>query len=109
VVAHPSLAHEFHWSPLKIFEYMASGLPVVAPRIARLADIVGDRTEGLLYDSANPDGLPDALASLVDAALRQQLGSAARARAVGEFSWSSHCQRLERAIEDARRGLACAS
>ena len=37
VAAHPSLAHEFHWSPLKIFEYMASGLPVVAPRIERLA------------------------------------------------------------------------
>ena len=31
ITAHPSLAHEFHWSPLKIFEYMASGLPVVAP------------------------------------------------------------------------------
>ena len=109
VAAHPSLAHEFHWSPLKIFEYMASGLPVVAPRIARLADIVGDRKEGLLYDSANPDGLPDALESLVDAAVRQQLGAAARARAVGEFSWSSHCRRLESAIQDARRRLACAS
>jgi glycosyltransferase involved in cell wall biosynthesis len=109
VAAHPSLAHEFHWSPLKIFEYMASGLPVVAPRIVRLADIVGDRKEGLLYDSANPDGLPDALESLADAALRQRMGAAARARAVSEFSWSSHCRRLESAIQDARRRLACAS
>lgn len=109
VAAHPSLAHEFHWSPLKIFEYMASGLPVVAPRIARLADIVGDRREGLLYDSADPDGLPRALESLAEATVRQQLGAAARARAVSEFSWSSHCGRLETAFEDARRRLACAS
>ena len=109
VAAHPSLAHEFHWSPLKIFEYMASGLPVVAPRIARLAGIVSDGREGLLYDAASPDGLADALERLADAATRQRLGAAARARAVSEFSWSSHCRRLDSAIQDARRRLACAS
>ena len=64
VAAHPSLAHEFHWSPLKIFEYMASGLPVVAPRIERLANIVSDGEEGLLYDAADPDALADALEQL---------------------------------------------
>ena len=109
VAAHPSLAYEFHWSPLKIFEYMASGLPVIAPRIARLADIVSDGTEGLLYDAANPEGLADALESLASPAVRQPLGAAARARAVTEFSWSSHCRRIDGAIQDARRRLACAS
>jgi len=109
VAGHPSLAHEFHWSPLKIFEYMASGLPVVAPRIERLTDIVRHGTEGLLYDAANPDALASALEGLVDPAARQRLGAAARARAVSEFSWSSHCRRLSDAIEDGRRRLACAS
>jgi glycosyltransferase involved in cell wall biosynthesis len=109
VAAHPSLAHEFHWSPLKIFEYMACGLPVVAPRIERLAQIVSHGREGLLYDAGNPDGLADALASLTSPAVRQPLGAAARARAVNEFSWSSHCRRLDDAIHDARRRLACAS
>jgi glycosyltransferase involved in cell wall biosynthesis len=109
VAAHPSLAHEFHWSPLKIFEYMASGLPVVAPRIARLADIVGDGREGLLYDAGNPDGLADALENLTNLGVRQPLGAAARARAGNEFSWSTHCRRLDGAIQEARRRLACAS
>ena len=109
IAAHPSLAHEFHWSPLKIFEYMASGLPVVAPRIDRLAGIVSHGNEGLLYDAANPDALADALESLAGPAVRQRLGIAARARAVNEFSWSSHCRRLDSAIQAGLRRLACAS
>ena len=109
VAGHRSLAHEFHWSPLKIFEYMASGLPVVAPRIERLADIVSHGNEGLLYDAANPDALAAALESLSDRTVRHRLGAAARARAVSEFSWSSHCRRLSDAIEDGRRRFACAS
>jgi glycosyltransferase involved in cell wall biosynthesis len=109
VAAHPSLAHEFHWSPLKIFEYMASGLPVVAPRIERLAGIVSDGKEGLLYDAANPDALADALDQLADPLVRRTLGAAARDRAVDEFSWASHCRALDTAIQAARRRLACAS
>jgi glycosyltransferase involved in cell wall biosynthesis len=109
VAAHPSLAHEFHWSPLKIFEYMASGLPVAAPRIERLAHIISHGTEGVLYDAADPDGLTDALEALATPASGQALGAAARARAVAEFSWSSHCRRLQNAIQEARRRTACAS
>lgn len=99
---HPTLAREFHWSPLKMFEYMASGLPVVAPRIERLAHVVREGKEGLLYDPADPRGLAAALERLSDAALRARLGAAARTRAVEMFSWSSHCQALDRAIRNAR-------
>ena len=109
VSAHPSLAYEFHWSPLKIFEYMASGLPVVAPRIERLASIVNDGTEGLLYDADNPDALADALERLSIPAVRRPLGEAARVRAVNEFSWTSHCAHLDGAIRDVRRRSACVS
>lgn len=109
VAAHPSLGHEFHWSPLKIFEYMSSGLPVVAPRIERLANIVSDGKEGVLYDAANPDALANALEQLASASTRKPMGEAARARAVAEFSWASHCLRLDSAIQEARRRPACAS
>ena len=98
VNAHPALAHEFHWSPLKIFEYMSSGLPVVAPHIERLEHIVRDGCEGVLYDASNPDALANALQRLTDASLRRRMGTAARQRAVAEFSWESHCRRLDRAM-----------
>ena len=101
IAAHAPLAIEFYWSPLKVFEYMAAGLPVVVPAIPRLARIVRPNVDGLLYDT--PEGLADALASLADSRRRRQLGASARSRVVAEFGWASHCAKLERAIDDARR------
>ena len=109
VAAHSSLAHEFHWSPLKVFEYMASGLPVVAPRIERLATLVADGREGLLYDGADAHGLARALEQLTAPDLRHAMGRAARERAVSEFSWASHCRRLDEALRAALERHRCAS
>ena len=80
---------------------MASGLPVVAPGLPRLRTLVGDAMEGVLYEPATPAALADALASLGDSSRRRALGSAARDRAVREYSWQAHCRALDRAL----RGL----
>ncbi len=98
VARHGPLALGFYWSPLKIFEYMATGLPVVAPAVGRIPALVGDGREGLLYDPANPDGLAAALERLADASLRGRLGAAARGRALREYGWDSHCRALDAAI-----------
>jgi glycosyltransferase involved in cell wall biosynthesis len=98
VTRHPPLALAFYWSPLKLFEYMATGLPVVAPALDRIQRLVGHGREGCLYDPADPGGLADALAALRDPVLRARMGRAARARAVAEYSWQAHCERLDRAL-----------
>ncbi len=106
VTAHAPLAIAFYWSPLKVFEYMASGLPVVAPSIDGMTRIVQDDREGVLYDPSDPRALAGALERLANEDLRRRLGSAARARAVAEFSWTGHCARLQDALTLAlaRRG-----
>jgi alpha-maltose-1-phosphate synthase len=104
VAAHPPLQLAFYWSPLKVFEYMAAGLPVVAPAIPRLARILGPGHERLLYDPKAPRALADALAYAADHAdERRLLGAAARRRVCDEFSWAAHCRKLETAIRDAMR------
>lgn len=99
IAAHKPLSLGFYWSPLKIFEYMAAGLPVVAPAVDRIPDLVADGREGLLYDPAVPNALAGALEQLADAQLRQTLGAAGRERAVRDYSWMAHCRKLNLRFE----------
>lgn len=96
---HKPLALGFYWSPLKMFEYMSAGLPVVAPRLPRIAHLVGDNQEGLLYDPADPRTLDAALVRLTDHTLRTRLGRAARIRAVAQYSWRAHCVALDARLQ----------
>lgn len=96
--AHRPLSLGFYWSPLKIFEYMAAGLPVVAPAVDRIPAIVGNSREGILYDPAQPGALAEALATAAAPEVRSRLGEAARERAVREYSWQAHCAALDEAI-----------
>jgi glycosyltransferase involved in cell wall biosynthesis len=97
---HAPLQLGFYWSPLKIYEYMAVGLPVVAPSLPRLGRLIEHGREGLLYDPAEPRGLDRALVALADADLRRRLGDAARARVVRDFSWAAHCAALDRRLRE---------
>lgn len=99
---HAPLALGFYWSPLKIFEYMAAGLPVVAPRVARIPSLVEHDREGWLYDPDAPGSLADALEQLTDVSLRTRLGLAARERAERQYSWQAHCAALVDAIESVK-------
>ena len=109
--AHAPLSLGFYWSPLKIFEYMASGLPVVAPAIDRIPSLVANGREGALYELPSERGrhgaaLADALGQLSDPEARARLGAAARARAVRDYSWAAHCRALEGALIEAKERRA---
>ena len=95
---HLPLALAFYWSPLKVFEYMASGLPVVAPGLPRLRGLVEHGVEGALYEPATPAALAEAMATLADPAVRSRMGQAARDRAVRDYGWDAHCRALDAAL-----------
>ena len=105
---HRPLALGFYWSPLKIFEYMSSGLPVVAPAAGRIPSLVEHEREGLLYDSSDPGALAAAIERLADPPYRTALGAAARTRAVRDYGWDAHCRALDEAFQRAARGRRAA-
>jgi len=86
----------FYWSPLKIFEYMASGLPTVTIARAPLDEIVRAEREGLHFREGDEADLARVLERLAgDADLRARLGAQARTRVVESYSWARHCEQLE--------------
>jgi glycosyltransferase involved in cell wall biosynthesis len=91
----------FYWSPLKIFEYMATGLPVVSLDVPPLAEVVRPEKEGLLVAEGDEEGLAAAIARLLgDPARARSMGEAGRERVVAHFSWQRHCERLESILMD---------
>ena len=89
----------FYWSPLKVFEYMASGLPVVTIDVNPLNTIIRHEQEGLLYRSGDIEGLVAALRRLdMDLGLAKRLGASARIRVEENYSWERHCRELDRLL-----------
>lgn len=84
-------------SPLKLFEYMALGKPVVAPDSANIKEILTDGEDGVLFDKSDDNAFDQALTRLVaDQDLRRRLGTAAREslRRQG-LTWHENARRVE--------------
>ena len=97
----------FYWSPLKIFEYMAAGLPTVTIPRPPLPEIVREGQEGLHFREGDAASLAETLVRLADdPALRQRLGANARRRVVERYSWARHCEQLESVLGQIRADTA---
>jgi len=99
--------HLWYASPLKLIEYMACGVPVVAAALGQIAEIVRDGETGLLYPHGELDALTAACDRLLaDPALRQRLGQAAAKEVHGLYTWDQNAARvaeLARALIRARQ------
>lgn len=84
----------FYYSPLKLFEYMATGRAVVASSVGQVAQIIRHRVNGLLYEPGDRAGLLKCLCELRrDPALREELGRNARMTSAG-FTWERNAARV---------------
>lgn len=94
VAPYPKL-DRFYFSPLKVLEYMAAGLPVVASRIGTLAHLIRHEDNGLHCAPGDAAGLADALERLnEDRSWRIDLGRQARATVIRDHTWDSVVRRI---------------
>jgi glycosyltransferase involved in cell wall biosynthesis len=85
----------FYFSPLKLYEYMAARLPVVASRVGHLAGVLDEERTGLLVPGGDAAALAHALARLATAPeLRDRLGAAARAEVEAHHTWDRIAARV---------------
>lgn len=85
----------FYFSPLKIYEYMAAGLPVITTRVGHLESLVEDGRTGLLCQPEDPEALAAMLEDLArQPQLRADLGQAARRYALSECTWDAAVGRI---------------
>lgn len=85
--------------PLSVLEAMAAGLPIIGVRALGMPEIVTDGLTGFLTKPGDIKELAtQALKILNDAKLGQQLGQAARAKAL-QYGQAAHAEQLEKLYE----------
>jgi glycosyltransferase involved in cell wall biosynthesis len=88
-------AHPFYFSPLKLFEYMACGIPVVAPELGQIAEIIQHGQSGLLYPPGDIGALSTQCEQLLgDRALRVRIGNQAAREIQERFTWDHNAARV---------------
>ncbi|MEX2123334.1 MAG: glycosyltransferase family 4 protein [Woeseia sp.] len=88
------LYHDFSWcrygfylSPLKLYDYMASGKPVIASRLGQISTVIEDGKDGLLVGD-DPDEIYDKILFCRDSgAIAKRLGESAQQKVSQLYNW----------------------
>jgi glycosyltransferase involved in cell wall biosynthesis len=89
--------------PIKLFEYMAAGMPVIASDFPLWREIIEDADCGLLVDPQDPRAIADAIAQLLGDDERARLiGLSGKQAVLAKYSWAAEGAKLV----DLYRGLA---
>ena len=85
----------FYFSPLKVYEYMAAALPVVASGAGHLAEVVEHDRTGLIVAPGEAPSLAAALSRLAAEPERgRTMGAAGRAHVLAHHTWDGIAERV---------------
>jgi glycosyltransferase involved in cell wall biosynthesis len=81
--------------PIKMFEYMLAGIPVVASNFPLWQEIVGKYACGILVDPTNSQQIANAVLNLINNQdLARQMGQNGRKAVLEYFNWENEQQKL---------------
>lgn len=102
----PGIRAGFYNSPLKLFDAMAVGLPVIGSRLGQITEVVRDGLDGFLV-ADDPREIADRMLGLArDRGLRDRMGASALGRLVDGYTWDHTGAALDAAIRRLTRGRA---
>jgi glycosyltransferase involved in cell wall biosynthesis len=81
--------------PIKLFEYMAAGLPVIASNFPLWKEIVEDNNCGICVDPLNPKEIAKAVKYLMEhPELRKKMGQNGRRAVEEKYNWEKEAEKL---------------
>ncbi|NUM25112.1 MAG: glycosyltransferase family 4 protein [Candidatus Buchananbacteria bacterium] len=84
---------KLYTSPMKLFEYMASGAPIVASSLPSIREVVGEQ-EVQFFEPDSAVSLAEAIKKvLADISLGERLAQQAR-RVVSQFTWDQRAKKI---------------
>ena len=100
VVLHPTLNY-LDALPVKMFEYMAAGLPVIASNFPLWRDIVEKAQCGLTVDPLQPAAIADAMAWILEHPVEAEaMGRRGREAVQKRYNWNPEAEKLRVLYED---------
>ena len=94
----------FHYSPLKLAEYLAAGRVVIAPDVPQIAARLTDDVDACLMPPGDAVALGRLLRRLHDEPeTRARLAAAARVAAEARFSWDHAIRQILERLDGAGR------
>ncbi len=85
----------FFNSPLKLYEYMAMGKPIIASSVGQQAEVIFDKENGFAIPENDPIALADSVKYIYDnPELAEKCGIRARKEAIEKYSWKSHVEKI---------------
>lgn len=91
--------------PIKLFEYMSAGLPVIASSFPLWRDIVEGHECGICVDPLDPRQIAAAIDRLVaDREMAARMGENGRAAVAAKFNWEAEQRKLMHFYEDLLAG-----
>jgi glycosyltransferase involved in cell wall biosynthesis len=100
LVPYPAL-EDFSFSPLKVFEYLAAGVPIVAADIGQVRTVLEEGRWGTLVPPGDPSALAAGVRAVLDDPGRcREVAAEARTMVLEEHSWVRRARQLTDLFED---------
>jgi glycosyltransferase involved in cell wall biosynthesis len=100
---------QFYFSPLKLYEYMASAIPVIGQDIGQIREVLQSHDAGLLTDGTVEDLAHKILQLQADPGAAREMGNRGREAILESHSWAHVAQATEhflQALRNSNREMA---
>lgn len=87
-------------SPLKIFEYMSTGKPIVSSNLPVLKEILDNETNAIMVDPKDIEQWEKAIKMLSDENIRSRLGNSAKKKFEANYTWEKRAELVLAKLKD---------